>query len=570
MSTESRARRPLGRLGIALLLPWLTLVAVGCIGPRRSFDLNDLAQNTDTSANDANDGDSNADVASFPPSGSLAIAPTRVSDDVTVFAYDLQRPPFEFVATDDRLLHLSVEDKATLLVSTKLQGGTTPLSPAGNPNGRVRDFRVSGSYVFALGNTENEQIRGIYRSSFDSGEAFHVTAPAVVSGKLDVVEFRVLDDDHLIFAANTATAGLPGLYLIGTGGGSLTALIAGDAVLRDNTTIPGRLRYTVLPLAAGVVYLSDPLVDGARRLVHVRGLLPRVDTLELAPGTQGDFDVVDYLVSPDKNRVIYLASDRTSGAHWLGTVRLTGAGVLRLSPDLDTSNSVHSLALANDGRTLLFVVEEPTPRISSIYLTLVDRASTELTRVTPATTGTDDRIVDFLLAENILIYLRESQSRRQLVELDLQGLAPEIVLRDDPVEGEHVVSLMRVGTRLLFETEDGTGRGRRLFAAEIGSSVATALTPTLSPTFSGVRDFVVDTSSMRIAIVGQFRADPAVDVIVTTASASPFLIVTPSDKGNALPSVGAIAFHPDGKRLIFTGDFIQNGIFRLYQATLAL
>ncbi|MCA9520534.1 MAG: hypothetical protein KC609_06160, partial [Myxococcales bacterium] len=158
-----------------------------------------------------------------------------------------------------------------------------------------------------------------------------------------------------------------------------------------------------------------------------------------------------------------------------------------------------------------------------------------------------------------------------VVTLDLQS-GEETVLFDDFLTDDHAIKLVGSGYDDYVVTANDQGLGRRLHYVHVSSNTNRPLTPALgagSDALFGVRDFVVGPDSLGVAIVGEFRERGTVDVVVSSTVETPaWQIVTPTSQANVAATINALAFHPDGKRLLFAADYLEASRFDLYVVTL--
>lgn len=575
--------------------------ALGCIGARRAFsfdlgvadadvttapdgsgsdqtadDVNplddivaDTSETSDTTGVDALVGDLGSPDLSFAPLGSIATAPARIPN-VTIFAYSVERPPFAFVEADDRLLHLSVEGAATSLFSTKLSGGSTRLSTTGNPNAKIVDFALLGSQVFSLGDPESAKIRGIYRGTTTSPSSLHVTASAIVDGYLDVVSFVPLNSDYLVFAAKTDLTGLTGLYSIDTNGLTLKNLFPGQAIFHETTADGERVLYDVLPNAQGAVFLSDPKINSVRRLFYVGGQLPSWSPTEIAPVASTNAEVTAFHLVASQNRVVYVVSDPGKKLQWLESAPLGAGTAFRVSGDFTQDLKISSFKSALNDSAVLYLVSAVGKQMSALYRAPVLMEATKSTQVS-LVIGESVEVLDYVISTSgrYLIYLWNNVTHRLVSRVDLQTADPQ-TLFDRQLDEDHPVSLAIRGNLAYVVTENAKGRGRRLYSANVVTLQMLALSPAFSDPDTapyGVRDFVVSPSNNWLTIAGEFRGAGLTDVAVTGVLGGPWIVVTPWWPKNPTATVNSIAFHPDGVRLLFSGDFDVANELGLYQVT---
>jgi Tol biopolymer transport system component len=185
-------------------------------------------------------------------------------------------------------------------------------------------------------------------------------------GNLD--RFRISPDGRwTIYMADQETAGVLDLFSVPTGGP------ATSAVKLNKTLVPGGHVWDFQSSADSnqVVYYADQDTPAIRELYSVPLKGPATGGVKLN-GTLATGGMVDYFqITPNNNRVVYLADQHIHGFRELYSVPLAGpaAAGIRLNGTLVAGGSVSRFQVSPDSGRVVYLADQDTAGVFELYMT---------------------------------------------------------------------------------------------------------------------------------------------------------------------------------------------------------
>jgi Tol biopolymer transport system component len=346
---------------------------------------------------------------------------------------------------------------------------------------------------------------------------------ATLAANGDVLAFRIsANSQRVVFLANQDSSDEVELFSVALAGGTPVKL---NGPLPANGDVT--YGFEIDPLSSRVAYLADQVTD-EKIEVFSRPLDGSGVSLKLDPAMIAQGDVTSLRIAPGAQRVAYLADADVDGRFELYAVGLDGSAPVKLSAALPVGGNVgdgtaHSVFFSGDGARAGYWADQDSDGVVELYSVPM-------------------------------------------------GGGPPTKLSGPLVAGGNVSSAeLRVtadGLRVLFVADKSVDERFELWVAPIdGSAAPTKLSGALPNTGDVLGlDLGVDPSNQRVA----YRADAVIDGQNRLWSASLDGVGSPHELNGPLlvpPILGdvlAYAWSPDGKRVLYVADQLEDNVYELF------
>jgi len=286
---------------------------------------------------------------------------------------------FQISSDSQRVVYIADQnqDGRRELFSVAIEGGTvTQLNPELTSSSQnVVDFQLSpdGQRVVYLADQENNDVFELFTVPITGGPAERLNQDLDgVSG--DVEEFAISpDSQHVVYMADQDAFGVIELYRVAIVGGAQTRLNP-ELVTRGDV-----LGFQISDDSSRVVYRADQDIDGTEELYSVPvlgGASVRLnDDLIAGGGDVGE----EFDISPDSQRVVYIADQMFDNDFDLFSVSITGGDVTQINPsntNIEVTSFVSGLpdnafAISPDSQQVVFLndISGPDGNLRSVPIT---------------------------------------------------------------------------------------------------------------------------------------------------------------------------------------------------------
>jgi Tol biopolymer transport system component len=317
-----------------------------------------------------------------------------------------------------------------------------------------------------------------------------------------------------------------------------------------------RVFYLAIQETAGVFELfSAPIAGGTPVKLN-------------APLVSGG-NVDQYQISPDSAWAVYRADQQTDWVYELYSVPAGGGAAVRLNGDLVGGGDVYYLfAISPDNQRGVYVADQDTDEVFELYSVPIG-GGTPVRLNGPLVSG-GDVLADYnikISADSSRVVYRADQDTNDVFELysvPIGGGAP-IKLNGALASGGDVWEDFRIspdGSRVVYRADQQTDQVFELFSVPVAGGTVVKLNGPLAG--QGVTEFKIAPNGSRVA----YRADQDTDDVFELYSA-------PVGGGPAVKLNGALAaggnvndisfeFSPDSSRVIYQADQETDDVFELY------
>jgi len=317
--------------------------------------------------------DGKGEIYSVPVDGSAA--PVRLNGTLVaggmVQTAQPGKAPFQITPDGARVVYRAYQLSLAHaeLFAAPIAGGFAPrISGSMVAGGSVSDFQVSPDsvgVVFRADRITNNVIE-LFGVPFGGG-VFPLSAPLVFNG--GVLDFHISADDlSVVYRANLEFAARDELFRVAITGGPSTKL---NGALASGGDV--RSSWVVSPDSNRVAYVADELtdqIDEAFTTPITTSAPVRVnDTLDAGPPAG---DVTNYALLPGANAAVYLADEDADDVTELYRADLAGGGVTKLSAPLVSGGDVVDLRVAPDGVRVVYVADAEVDDRRELYSVLAD------------------------------------------------------------------------------------------------------------------------------------------------------------------------------------------------------
>ncbi len=261
------------------------------------------------------------------------------------------------------------------LYSVRLDGSTQPVKLSGEmvEGGSLVDFggsfRISpdGSRVVYRADQETDGVMELFSAPVDgSGAAVKLNGTLAAGGGTLSYEISA-DSQYVVYRADQDVDGVDELYRVPLDGSG------GPEKLNDPLVAGGNVSdFTFSPDSQWVLYLADQDTDDVIELYRVpldgsAGAMKLNGTL-VAGGDVGFGG--NFFVSPDSQRVIYLADQDTNDVFELYGVAISGGAVVKLNPPLVAGGEVSwvwSPQISADSSRVVYLADQDTNDLEELF-----------------------------------------------------------------------------------------------------------------------------------------------------------------------------------------------------------
>jgi Tol biopolymer transport system component len=383
------------------------------------------------------------------------------------------------------------------------------------------------------------------------------------------------DGRTVVYQADQETDGVVNLYSV---------LVEGGAPVQLNPLLPsGRsvANFQISPDGSRVVYTADQDLDNVTELYSVPIGGPAWAGVKLNSSLVLNGNVQTFGISPDSQRVVYLADQQTDGIVELYRVPLDGsATAIKLNGTLVPNGNVLNCKISPDSQRVVYLADQQTDGIVELYSVPLDGSAAEIKL--NKTLVSQGHISNFGISPNSqrVVYVADQDTYNvfELYSVPIGGPAANgIKLNGSLVLGGNVdrifINISPDSSRVVYQADQQTDGVFELYSVPLAgpASAGVKLNGPLVP--GGNVDFIIRISQDSSRVV--YRADQQTDEIFELYSVP---LTGPASGGDKLngPLVvggnvtGTYGFHisPDSQRVVYTADQDTNNVTELYSVPL--
>jgi len=313
------------------------------------------------------------------------------------------------------------------------------------------------------------------------------------------------------------------------------------------------LEALVSPDKQTIVYLADQNVNGVFKLFSVP--IEGGAATQLTPGiTNGGRVFEGYKISPDSKYVVYRVRLIADGPRELFSVPINGGGANRLSQELIEERSVFSsIEITPDSKTVVYNAQQITAGVSEIYR--VSITGDNFTRLNPELVeGGDVRDLALSLAGDTIIY-RADQIVDNVVELfslPISGgasrrLNPDLVTGGDVEE----IQISPDGQTLVYLADQIESGVEELFSVPLGGGIATRLNENLVSDGDVQDGFVISPDSQRVVYAADQNVNRREELFSVPIGGGAVTRLSQIVTGRDNVSINRILISPNSNKVVY-------------------
>lgn len=292
---------------------------------------------------------------------------------------------FKVNATSARAVYLADQttNGVTELYSARTNGGiVTKLNSPLTSGGNVTQFQFTpdGNQVVYLADQNLDERFQLFGVPTAGGSTPSPILFSLVGTANSVRSFLISPDgSRIFFVDNSGPGGTLRLY-IRTVMGIIASITASGGPPVANLAVPD---VKVTDDGERLVYLADNGNDGVYELTSITFTPSQVVVPQLNAPLVAGGNIRAFKISPDGERVVYLADQNAAGVFELFTVPIGGGSVERVSGALVGGGDVRTGPLdfqfSPDGRTVYYLADQDTDNLTELYAAF-DAPVVEFTR----------------------------------------------------------------------------------------------------------------------------------------------------------------------------------------------
>ncbi len=274
-------------------------------------------------------------------------------------------------------------------------------------------------------------------AGLNPGPSMRANAPLVALGDVELDDYFFSPDSRkLAYVADQTIDGQLEVFVIDLSSGAPSAAVQASPVFSNaSMDVDDNVQWT--PDSTRLLMRADPVVLDQEELFLVDVSGPAPWTPQLVSGamaTGGDVVLDDYAISPNGQRLFFIADRETDNITQLWTVEIGGptinAPVLASAPNTATTLSIFEAKWSPDSTRILYVGDQAVDAINEIYLVTVAPTASAPVQLNPALAADRDvstTASEFDFISNGRVLYISDQDTNDVLELflvDVSGPSP--------------------------------------------------------------------------------------------------------------------------------------------------
>ncbi|GAB4125499.1 MAG: hypothetical protein Fur005_46930 [Roseiflexaceae bacterium] len=467
------------------------------------------------------------------------------------------------------------------LYSAPTDGSSAPILLSSNPlapTDTVDSFQITPDgrdVIFTYGSiiTENYDL---YRVAIDGGDPELLNGPLISAG--GVVGFQISPDSNwVVYRADASVDESFDLYRVSLANGSIlklnSDLIAGGSIAED---------FAFTPDGARVIYRANQRTLNSIELYAVR--IDQTGSTLLNDDLVFGGDVAAFAITPNSQYVLYSATQDSLNLRELYRVPTNKIGITISAESAELSGSVKlSLPLAFNGSVKRFVISPDGNRV--VYLADVEQFNRNELFSRPIVGGSNTKLNGDLVAGGGIqsdyrispnsdwVVYRADQQTNDLIELYATPISGGAFIKINSTMAGDVRSfeISSDSNRVVYLADQEIVDLREIYSRTLPqvSDDAPVVSPLLlavklnDPTDgSGVQRYAISPDGRRVVYVANEIADASTRIASVPIAGGANLTLNTISAASL--SINTFAISPDSSRVIYRADQQQDGIFELF------
>jgi Tol biopolymer transport system component len=257
---------------------------------------------------------------------------------------------------------------ASMLTTQAALAAFIKLSGAMPNFGDVSDFKISpdGQYVVYRADQDTDGVIELYSVPLAGGTPVKLNG-ILPTGSSVQNDYQISpDSSRVIYRAPQDTFGVYELYSVPIAGPTSGGVKLNVALVVDGDVLEN---FQISPNSKQVVYRADQQTEGVFELYSVPLTGPAINGVKINNVLVTYGDVWAFQISPDSSSVVYRADQDTNDVDELYSVPLTGpagAGV-KLNGALVTGGDMLNFQISPDSSRVVYVADQQTDEVGELY-----------------------------------------------------------------------------------------------------------------------------------------------------------------------------------------------------------
>lgn len=374
------------------------------------------------------------------------------------------------------------------------------------------------------------------------------------------------DGRYAVFIADKDINGRDELYAV--------FLRTGASVKLSNILVSGGnvTEFQISPDSSRVAYLADQDTPGAFRLYSVNISGGTTPNLSGGFATTGGDVLPGFQISPDGNRVVFIADKDADDDFHLYSSPITSSSPLKLSGTLTPGGDVTHFQISANSAQVVFRADKDANDVFELYSTPIASAvPIKLSGTLPANMLVEP---DFRVSPDSIrtVFRTRGNSTdpfafNELYSVPILGGTPIQLTTTNGGFGAGNVKITPDSTRVLYTSDEVVQYGPAVMSTPINSRSAIVVSEFFA-SIGGYGPFEVSSDGARVVFTIDRTSSGIYELYSASAisATSALKISGPLVSGG---SVGEFQISPDASRVVFRADKDAQGRFELYSTPIA-
>ena len=290
-------------------------------------------------------------------------------------------------------------------------------------DGDVSQFTVSpdGQYVVYLADQEMDQVRELYSVPITGGTSSKLNGPIVAGGNVFSSFVISPDSQYVIYRADQDIDNVLELYSVPIDGSSTAVKLNASLPVGSSGV---RSSFHISPDSNRVIYLADQNTPTVAELYSVA--ITGGSTTKLNDPLVADGQVLNYRISSDSTTVVYRADQETDGVTELFSVPLSGGTVRKLNPTLVAGGRVREeFAISANNSHVVYMADQIVDNEGELFsVPITGGPATKLNAPLAANGDVDNFVISLDSSRVVYRAAQDTTFVEELYSVPLSGGSP--------------------------------------------------------------------------------------------------------------------------------------------------
>jgi Tol biopolymer transport system component len=385
--------------------------------------------------------------------------------------------------------------------------------------GDVQDFKISpdGQYAVYLADQDSDDVIELYSVPLRGGTPVRLNGVLPAGSRVENDYQISPDSSRVVYRAPQDTTGVIELHSVPIAG----PVSAGVKLNGSLVTGGDVLAFQISPDNSRAVYRADQDADEIFELYSVPLAGPASAGIKLnEPLVAGGSVWVEFQVSPDSSRVVYIADQQTYGNFELYSVPLNGPAIagVKLNGPLVAGGGVGEFKVSPDSSRVVYRADQQTDNVFDLFsVPIAGPANAGIKLNESLVSGGDVEVFKISPDSSRAVYLADQQTDEvdELYSVPLAGPASAgVKLNGALVTGGNVLwaefQISPDSTRVVYQADQQTDEVWELYSAPLNGPASAGVKLNGSLVVGGgVSGFLVSPNSRRVV----YYADQQIDEV---------------------------------------------------------